>query len=221
MKVSLQEYESLIGQLKDPNYFTKYPLIPSDETVYEIDLDARTVSAPKFVGVEDDHAVEIIWFKADRFFGNIDLFESTIIVRYTNANGNNFVSLVSPMVITDNKTNSSNQTPSELYANSDNLIGVDEHGSEKIFIPWVISNSATVKSGTLSFAFQFFKLNGNHTDFEYILNTQVGKTSILSSFLGKQKSEIEINPEPGLLDQILNQYSQIAKEYDIYWIEVK
>lgn len=125
------------------------------------------------------------------------------------------------MVITDNKTNSSNQTPSELYANSDNLIGIDEYGSEKIFIPWVISNSATIKSGTLSFAFQFFKLNGNHTDFEYILNTQVSKTSVLSSSLGKNSNaELEVNPEPGLLDKIYNDYNTLSKDYELYWIEV-
>lgn len=220
MKVSLQEYEKLIGKLSDSNYFTKYPLIPSDETIYEINLDARTIQAPKFVGVEDDHAVEIVWFKADRFFGTIDLFESTILVRYTNAEKRNFVSLVSPMVITDNKINSSNQTPSELYANSDNIIGVDECRSEKILIPWVISNSATQKSGTLSFAFQFFKLNGNHTDFEYILNTQIAKTSILSSSFGDNLGATEVVPEPGQLDKIWDAYSTLSKDYELYWLKV-
>lgn len=220
MKVSLEEYESLIGQLKDPNYFAKYPLIPSDETVYEIDLDARTIQAPKFVGVEDDHAVEIVWFKTDRFFGTLDLFESTIIVRYTNADGKNFISLVSPMVITDNKITFNDLTPAELYADARNLIGLDEYGSEKIFIPWVISNSATQKNGTLSFALQFFRIDGNHSDFEYILNTQVAKTSVLSSSLGNKDAEIEVNPEPGLLEDILDAYSQIAKNYEIYWIDV-
>lgn len=219
MKVDLKEYESLIGKLKDPNYFTKYPIIPKDENIYEINLDTRVVKAPVYVGAENDHAVEIVWFKADRFFGTIDLFESTIVVRYTNADGENFVSLVSPMVITDNDITLNDQTPSELYANSVNLIGLDEKGSEKIFIPWVISNNATQKKGALSFGFQFFKLNGNHNDFEYILNTQIAKTSVLASSLGNKIASTEAKPEPELLDKIWDAYSTLSKEYELYWLE--
>lgn len=221
MKVSLEEYKSLIGNLKDPNYFTKYPLIPADETIYEIDLNARTIQAPKFVGVEDDYNVEIVWFKADRFFENIDLFESTILLRYSNASNKNYVSLVSPMVITDNKTNSSNQNPSEIYANSNNILISDEKGSEKILIPWVISNNVTEKNGTVTFAFQFFRLDGNQTKFEYVLNTQTAKTTVLSSFIGDKESNKEFTLEPDELKQLYENYSVLSGKYELYWIEVE
>lgn len=220
MKVSPEVYNSLLYQINDPNYFARYPLIPEDETIYQIDLNERTVEAPKFIGVEGDYDSEIIWFRTNRFFENIDLFESTIAVLYTNANKESYINLVSPMVITDNQTNSSDQTPSEIYdAKSQLNLQADENGSETILIPWVISDKAAAKAGTLSFAFQFFKLSGSHDKFEYIINTKSANTTVLSTIAPKDVQG-ELIPEPSQIQDIYDMYNVLSKDYELYWLEV-
>lgn len=220
MIVSPEVYTNLFSQINDPNYFTKYPLIPEDEPIYRIDLNERSVETPKFVGVEGDYDAEIIWFRTDRFFGNIDLFESTIAILYTNADNKSYINLVSPMVITDNQTNSSDQTPSELYdAKSQLNLQADENGSETILIPWAISDKVAAKSGTLSFAFQFFKLSDDHKSFDYILNTKQANTTVLST-VTIQDTTGELIPEPSQLQEIYDMYSTLTKDYVLYWLDV-
>ena len=74
MIVSPEEYNALLSELNDPNEFLKYVRIPRDEPVYEIDLNTRTIKAPDFLSVEEDHNSEVIWFMVDRFYDNIDLY---------------------------------------------------------------------------------------------------------------------------------------------------
>ena len=85
MIVSPQEYNSLVHRLMDPNQFTSMLRIPENEPIYEIDLNARSIAAPEFLSVEEDHNSEIIWFKTDRFFDNIDLYNGTCWIQYKNA----------------------------------------------------------------------------------------------------------------------------------------
>lgn len=98
MIVSPQEYNSLLHRLMDPNEFTNMLRIPENEPIYEIDLDARKINAPEFLSVEEDHNSEIIWFKTDRFYDNIDLYNSTCWIQYKNANKEQYF-YAAPLVI--------------------------------------------------------------------------------------------------------------------------
>ena len=115
MIVSPQEYNSLLYRLTDPNEFTDMLRIPKDEPIYEIDLNKREINAPEFLSVEEDHNSEIIWFKTDRFYDNIDLYNGTCWIQYKNAD------------------------QEEYFYAAPLMVGVEEHGSEKLLIPWAIS----------------------------------------------------------------------------------
>lgn len=52
MIVSPSEYNSLKYRFTDPNEFASMFRLPTEEEVYEIDLNARSVKAPKFISVE-------------------------------------------------------------------------------------------------------------------------------------------------------------------------
>ena len=98
MKVSPQEYNSLLSRLIDPNEYTNFLRIPADEPIYEIDLNQRKINVPEFLSVEEDHNAEIIWFKTDRFYDNIDLYESTCWIQYINANNEEYF-YAAPIII--------------------------------------------------------------------------------------------------------------------------
>ena len=85
MIVTPQEYNSLISRLVDQNNFINMLRVPKDEIVYKIDLNERKIYAPEFLSVEEDHNAEIIWFEADRFYDDFDLYSSTCLIQYINA----------------------------------------------------------------------------------------------------------------------------------------
>ena len=64
----------------------QYIQIPAEEKIYKIDLNTRTVEAPNFLAVTDEHNAEILWFSVDRFFDSYDLRSTSCWIQYTNAN---------------------------------------------------------------------------------------------------------------------------------------
>lgn len=208
MIVSPQEYNSLLHRLMDPNEFTSMLRIPEDEPIYEIDLNKRLIAAPEFLSVEEDHNSEIIWFKTDRFYDNIDLYNGTCWIQYKNAD------------------------QEEYFYAAPIVVGVEEYGSEKILIPWAISKEVAKKTGVIQFSFQFFKLSEDGLRFHYILNTQVAKSKILaglrvdpSAFLDDDDmTEEDALPErewlADELHRLTEKYEQLSRDYELYWIEV-
>ena len=208
MKVSPQEYNSLLSRLIDPNEYTNFLRIPADEPIYEIDLNQRKINVPEFLSVEEDHNAEIIWFKTDRFYDNIDLYESTCWIQYINANNEEY-----------------------FYA-APIIIGAQEFGNEQILIPWAISQDVAKATGVISFSFQFFKLSEDKNRFLYVLNTQVAKSKILAglrvdpmAFLTDgEKEETDVLPEREWLaneiTKLYDAYSTLSGDYKLYWIDL-
>lgn len=208
MIVSPQEYNSLLHRLTDPNKFTAFLRIPDNEPIHEIDLEKRKIDVPEFLSVEEDHNSEIIWFKVDRFYDNIDLYGSTCWIQYVNAD------------------------QEEYFYAAPLMIGVEKYGSDKLLIPWAISKQVAKKTGTISFSFQFFKLSEDGNRFLYILNTQPAKSKILaglfvdpSKFLDDENAtEEDLIPErEWLADQLRTltaAFTDLQKDYELYWIEV-
>lgn len=201
MKVSPQEYNSMLHNLKDPNMFTAMLRIPKDEPIYEIDLNTRHINAPDFLSVEEDHNSEIIWFKVDRFFDNIDLYNGACWIQYKNANKEEF-----------------------FYA-APLLISIENTGKEFILIPWAISESVSGVSGIVEFSFQFFDITEDKLYFKYRLNTLPAKSKILSTLkIDPRKWEDAAQDQADLLAEELHRltaaYEQLSKDYELYWIQV-
>lgn len=205
MIVSPQEYNNLLSRLTDPNEFMDMIRIPQNEPIYQINLDERKIYAPEFLSVEEDHNSEIIWFKTDRFYDNIDLYDSVCWIQYINA---------------DKK---------EYFYAAPLIVGVEEYGSEQLLIPWAISKEVAAKTGNIQFSFQFFKLSEDNRRFLYILNTQVANSKILAglrvdplAFLDdNEQTEEDVLPErewlAGYLEQLASDYATLSGDYELYW----
>lgn len=209
MIVSPQEYNSLKQQIRDPNEYSHLIRLPSDEHIYNINLNDRKIEAPDFLSVETDMNGEIIWFKADRFFDDIDLFSGDCWIFYTNA-----------------------ANESHFYSAKIQVFS-PEIGNDYILIPWVISKDVAQKNGAVNFSIQFFKLSEDGNRFLYIVNTLPAKSKILTNqvfleptdFLTDDtQTEVNVLPEREALAMMLRQlsadYKTLSGKYELYWTEI-
>ena len=63
-----RDYYNLYHRIQSENAPSLAVLLPTDEKIYNVDLNARTVEAPEYLSVEKDHRAETIYFKVNRFY---------------------------------------------------------------------------------------------------------------------------------------------------------
>ena len=207
MKTSQKEYNELLYVINDPNNLTDeaiYYRIPSDEPVYEIDLNSRNIQAPEFLSVLEDHNAEVIWFKVDRFFDDVDLYGATCWIQYKNAVGEDYVAVTIPKVI-------------------------KESNHDMLYLPWPICSPATKASGNVTFSFQFFKL-GEDKKVHFSLHTKPATSKVLyglhvepDEFIKDEQDETKINPQYSefmrMFQDLTTNYSKLSGQYALYWLE--
>lgn len=87
MITTAEEYLRQLWLLYSENTPNKVILLPSDENIYEIDLNTRVIKTPSFLSVKKDQAAETIYFLIDRFYGEIDLATTACVIQYKNGAG--------------------------------------------------------------------------------------------------------------------------------------
>lgn len=85
MITTSEEYLNNLWKINDPNTPIRAILLPSDEIIYNIDLNTRTIETPASLSVQGDHIAETIYFLVDRMYGNMDLSNTTCVIQYINA----------------------------------------------------------------------------------------------------------------------------------------
>ena len=196
--MNTNEYEQLLWQIQNNAPIEKAILIPSNEQIYDIDLNTRKISVPKYLSVKNDHQAETIYFKVDRYFENIDLVNMSCIIKYTNAENNSFI------------------YPVPFY-DIQNAIDKD-----KIIFPWCIQGQATKKAGKIKFSICFYKINEQHK-LSYALNTLVAEGEILQ---GQNEENYNFSQEDITLDnnllELIQELEQAKREgiLALYWSDV-
>lgn len=216
-----KDYNELLYVINDPNNILEgepvYYRIPSDEPIYEINLNTREVQAPEFLSVLEDHNAEVIWFKVDRFYDDVDLYGSTCWIQYKNALKEDFVAVTIPRVIV-------------------------ESNHDILYIPWPICGPATKAAGTITFSFQFFKMSEDKKRVFYSLHTKPATSKIshglhvnpVEFIEGDTPNDSEIVEDwwndPNISAQqaqfmkdyhiLTEAYSTLSKDYELYWITV-
>lgn len=203
-----KEYNELLYAIQNPNNAHGYYFrIPSEEPIYDIDLNTREIKIPEFLSVESDHNSEIIWFKVDRFYDDFDLYGSTCWIQYRNALKQEYITTSIPQII-------------------------HESNHDVLYIPWPISNAVAAQAGNVEFSFQFFKLSEDKQRIFYSLNTKpaIGKilhglhVDPLKGFDDPSLDEEQFIPERSeLLDKLARldeAYSRLEKGV-LLWSEIK
>ena len=204
------EYAELLYKIQNQNAPIEAALIPSDEPIYQVDLNSRTISAPEFLSVEHEHAAEVIFFEVDRFYDNMDLTQTTCIIQYVNANNESYVYAVPFM---------------DAFTHKDKLI-----------IPWQISGAATAYPGNVTFIFRFFIMDNdsyrvdsqNQTlipgddgvKFYYNLATLPATSKVLHGLAPEFLSD-EYKATIGDFTYImLQELNSVRRDSMLYWVDV-
>lgn len=198
MKTTPQDYNSLLYLIQNTNNRQNIALtLPPDEPIYKIDLNTRTVEAPKFLSVQYDHCAETLYFEIDRYFDVVDLNNLHCVVQYQNADPDNkkkgFIYYVPYFDITTKEG--------------------------KIIFPWMIEGAATAFSGIVTFSIKFYELNANG-EYAYNLNTLTSKSSVLHGMDALSESENYIYDADTILE-IYQEIDTIRKQNDIYWLKME
>lgn len=190
-------------QKKAPN--TKAQLTPGRNQIFDVDLNTRKISVPEFLSVAKDHVAETIYFKIDRYYGNVDLATKAGIIQYRNALGEEYIY---PIPYYDIQT----------YAAWNPVTKTPE--SSKMLIPWCIQGPATAAAGTVEFSIRFFSVNANK-EIIYDLNTLPAESKILA---GQSQNLSEIDSNKIILDDnfLLNleRIEQAQEKLNLYWLDV-
>ena len=208
MITSKEEYSELLYLINDPNNSGDDPIyyrIPADEPIYNIDLNTREIEVPEFLSVLEDHNAEVIWFKVNRFFDDVDLFDSTCWIQYRNALKEEHVAVTIPRVIV-------------------------ESNHDVLYIPWPINSAVAKAAGSVTFSFQFFKL-GEDKKVYFSIHTKPATSKILhglhvdlDKFLENEMDDSTIDPQYSefikMYQKLTEDYSKLSKAYEMYWIEV-
>ena len=198
MVTDAKDYQEILWQIQKNALTTKALLLPTNEEIYEIDLNKRIVSVPKYLSVSKDHQAEVIYFKFDRYYDRIDLTTKACIIEYTNAEGKSYIYPVP-------------------YYDIETLIG-----QNKVIIPWCIQGPVTAKAGIVKFAFKWYSINSERK-FTYVLRTLPAEGLILEG----QNTEDETlsNEQVDLGSELLELIQRLEEVYNsnmlaLYWNDV-
>lgn len=199
MITTAQEYNSHLHIVNNPNP-PIFAQLPSAETTYYIDIKERSVIAPEFIGVAEDHKSETIYFIVDRFVDYMDLTETCCIINYITANGKTGVYSV------------------PFY---DIFTLKEQH---QILIPWIIDKYVTQIKGKIKFSIQFFQIDENN-QYRYNLNIKPAETQVLNGFIAtdKQTGNAEEDLEKSIprYEELLGKITALENRADdnfgVYW----
>lgn len=204
-------YKSLLYEIRNAAMNNDSNLIvnvPSNKTLYTIDLNTRKIDGPSFISVQGEHYAETIYFLVDRFYDNMDLAQTNCVIQY---------------VIND-----------EAYVYAVPFCDITTYDG-KIIIPWSISLSATQTSGTIQYFVRFYLIsesslfskegvyNPEGAEFSYSLSTLPASGIIRSSLETEKEFTIEDTDLklPERYFEFVNLVSRMMDNATIYWHEAK
>jgi hypothetical protein len=207
------EYFALYHQVTSGNPPDLAVLLPSDENIYYVNLDTRTIEAPAQLGVTHDQRAEVIYFAMDRYYDNLDLAQTIGVIEYINAEKEAFIYGI-PFydVETLNSAYGQHINPS-IYSKI-------KSSREQILFPWIINSDVTKAAGEVQFAMSFYLLNKDaeqianeeHPEVEFILrlNLLPTKSVVLEGIeIDPTIEELETKVEVPTLLELLNRYREL------------
>lgn len=165
---------------------------------FEIDLDKREIIPPAeyrdFLGVEHEHLAETIYFEVDRFFDDVDLTTTNIIIEYVNDNGD---ARIFPAVLQDWTSNPG-----------------------RIRFAWLLGHEATKVAGNLKFSVRFYSVDYNNHIFTYSLLTQPAIGKIMPGQQDEDGNSINAFENYDYSSEVITALEQKILESRIRWIDV-
>lgn len=168
-------------------------LFPETKRIFDIDLDSRTIEAPEFLSVSNDHKAETIYFRVDRFRDYMDLSNTVCVIQYVTPDGGVHV------------------YPVPFYD------VVTERNNKKMLFPWCIDGAATHYQGIVSYCVRFYIVREENQEYQliYNLNTTLAESEVLHGMQVTELSkDFEISAEG--FDYLLSLINNVNRD-GVYW----
>ena len=168
--------------------------------VCTIDANTRTINAPEYLSVQNDHQAETIYFKINRYYGHIDLSHMMFLVQYKNANHECYNYLVPYIDIS--------------------------HDSNYIYFPWVIESPVTRFAGKVTYSIKLFYVNLRSGLLSFEFNTLPAISQVKagwgSASAGKLNySSLQIDSQYLDLINSIKNFVSADHKISIDWVDVK
>ena len=164
MITSPEEYIKRLADIQNQDNLKELVMLPTDEPRFIIDANSRTITIPDaftFIGVQNDHAAETIYFEIDRYFDQHDLSTEMCVVQFE-------------------AIGSGGQKSEGFYPIT--KIDVDSVPGKVIF-GWKILNDVTKYDSNVYFSVRFYSIEtvGYNQRFKYNFNTLPTSLPVKSS----------------------------------------
>lgn len=177
---NLNTYEDLLFDIQKNNPPQVVELLPSDDDIFEVDLNTRTINVPQFLSVRYDHNAEVIYFKCARYYDNMDLARTVCVIEYMNANNKAGIYRV------------------PFYDIS--KYDINEEDAEVItpvmYVPWSVGGLATATAGKVTFNLHFYQLAEDKKTFLYSMRTKPAEGKVLHGMDLTDEELKDFNLEP-------------------------
>ena len=208
-------YKSLLYELQQGGYNGSYmpdavPInVPSNASLYGVNLNTRTIDAPQYLSVLEEHKAETVYFLVDRYYDNMDLSQTVCVIYFVTKDGKGYVYNVPFCDVTT------------FYG--------------KMIIPWNITGAATRLEGKVKYAINFYlmedlDINPNDLDtidwdqvkFKYRLSTKPAESEVLH---GLNMEDFANDEDFGFdrnltqLHTLLSSLNQAVQESVVYWVD--
>lgn len=195
MRTDAKEYMEMLREIQNSNS-SSFTSLPTTEPRFIIDTNTREINVPpefSFLGVQNDHKAETIYFEIDRYFDNEDLANHTCVIQFING------------------ANEGIYPVTELDV--DTIDG-------KIIFGWQIYNDSTQNVGDVSFSVRFYSLREEGNGFEYNFNTLPSSSRILET-LNVDGNIVKVNPSE--IEAWLEVMNELSKKVNgtVEYVETK
>ena len=179
-------------------------LLPSEDQIFDINLNDRTIDIPQYLSVQYDHNAEIICFRCARYLDSMDLTKTVCIVEYINANGD-------PGLYWVPHYDTSHYVYDEENPDAETPV---------ILIPWAVNGLATAAAGKITFTVRFYKLSADGKRFLFNMSTRPIEGEILHGMELTEEDLKDFELDPDAIAHLVVQINN-ANEYAItYWTDL-
>ena len=90
-------YKSLLYEIQNANVqgpTTDEIIVPSNISLYTVNLDTREIDAPEYLSVQHEHYAETVYFLVDRYHDRMDLAQTNCVIQYITPDNESYVYVV-------------------------------------------------------------------------------------------------------------------------------
>lgn len=200
MALLTSDYYNLLKTIQNNHPKAAINTLPYDSETFYVNLWKREIEVPSshkdYLSVATDHRAEKICFAVDRYYEDVDLKNTTVVVEYVNALGEGRI------------------YPVTVFDFSD---------PNYIKFEWCIGGDATKpngeKDGEIQYAIRFYTVDQEKSVFTYNLSTMPKTGKILFGMAKPDDNEWYEYPTSAI-EEVYTRLEEISKAKEVLWRDV-